>query len=84
MDQENMEQSEAPFPPLLMAIELCQLMAFTSSVLGLATCLILYVKGISPPEAGTIGMLISLGVCPAISLFSPVKEQILVESNINR
>ncbi|HBC47918.1 MAG TPA: sodium:solute symporter [candidate division Zixibacteria bacterium] len=73
-----------PFVWGLLSKRTTKFAAFTSSVLGLATCLILYVKGISPPEAGTIGMLISLGVCPAISLFSPAKEQVFVESNINR
>jgi solute:Na+ symporter, SSS family len=51
-----------------------KLAAFSSSILGLATCLILYVLGISPPEAGTIGMLISLGLCPLITLFAFEKE----------
>ncbi len=42
--------------------------AIASSVLGLAVCLLLYFYGWSPPEAGTLGMLVSLVINPAISL----------------
>lgn len=42
--------------------------AITASVLGLATCLGLYLNGMSTPEAGTIGMMVSL-VVPAFSVF---------------
>ena len=42
--------------------------ALLSSVLGLATCILLSVRGMTPPEAGTIGMLASLVLCPLGSL----------------
>jgi len=45
--------------------------ALSASVLGLSVCLILYVQGMPSPEAGTIGMLVSLAVPPLVSL--PVK-----------
>lgn len=38
--------------------------AISSSVIGLAVCIILYATGSSSPEAGTIGMLVSLSVNP--------------------
>jgi len=50
--------------------------AISSSVLGLSTCLLLYyIGGMSSPEAGTIGMLVSLAVNPAVSfIYSAVKR----------
>lgn len=42
--------------------------AIGSAVLGLATCLILYASGLSSPEAGSIGMMVSLAVNPVASL----------------
>ncbi|MCD4654496.1 sodium/solute symporter [bacterium] len=45
--------------------------AIASSVLGLATCLILYMNGSSSPEAGTIGMMVSLIVNPLVSMVTP-------------
>jgi hypothetical protein len=45
--------------------------AISSSVLGLATCLVLYFRGIPSPEAGTIGMIVSLAVNPLVSLVFP-------------
>ena len=45
--------------------------AIASSVLGLATCLVLYIQGTPSPEAGTIGMLVSLIVHPVVSLITP-------------
>jgi len=42
--------------------------AVSSSVLGLAVCLLLYASGSSSPEAGTIGMMVSLAVNPLVSL----------------
>ena len=41
--------------------------AISSSVLGLATCLILYVTGLPSPQAGTIGMIVSLVINPVFS-----------------
>jgi len=43
--------------------------AISSSVLGLAVCLILYFQGMPSPQAGTIGMIVSLAVNPIFSLF---------------
>ncbi|MDD5425140.1 MAG: sodium/solute symporter [candidate division Zixibacteria bacterium] len=45
--------------------------AIASSILGLMVCLILYIKGISSTEAGTIGMMISLVVAPIVSFLTP-------------
>jgi SSS family solute:Na+ symporter/sodium/proline symporter len=43
--------------------------AISSAILGLGTCLVLYFfAGISSPEAGTIGMMVSLVVTPVFSL----------------
>jgi SSS family solute:Na+ symporter/sodium/proline symporter len=42
--------------------------AVASSVLGLGVCLGLYFTGSSSPEAGTIGMMVSLAVNPLVSL----------------
>ncbi|GBC61890.1 sodium:solute symporter [Desulfonema ishimotonii] len=41
--------------------------AIASSVLGLSACVFLYVTGSPSPEAGTVGMLVSLGVNPVAS-----------------
>jgi len=43
--------------------------AIASSVLGLATCIVLYILGMSSPEAGTIGMIVSVCINPIVSLF---------------
>ncbi|HUV29879.1 MAG TPA: sodium:solute symporter [Acidobacteriota bacterium] len=45
--------------------------AISSSVLGLAACLITYLQGTPSPQAGTIGMIVSLVVNPVFSLFRP-------------
>ncbi len=45
--------------------------AVTSSVTALSLCIILYLSGRSSPEAGTIGMLISLAMPPVITAVSP-------------
>jgi SSS family solute:Na+ symporter/sodium/proline symporter len=42
--------------------------AFVSGLGGLATCLVLYFTGMSSPEAGTIGMMVSLALNPIVSL----------------
>ena len=44
--------------------------AITSSVLGLVSCLALYLQGTPSPQAGTVGMMVSLLVCPLVSLIS--------------
>jgi SSS family solute:Na+ symporter len=43
--------------------------AISSAMLGLGTCLVLYIKGMPSPEAGTIGMIVSLVSAPIASLF---------------
>jgi len=45
--------------------------AITSSVLGLAVCVGLYAAGRPSPEAGTLGMMVSLAAAPLVSLFAP-------------
>jgi len=42
--------------------------AIASSILGLAACLFFYSRGMASPEAGTIGMLVSLAAAPIFSL----------------
>ncbi len=44
--------------------------AISSSLGGLATCIILYLAGQPSPQAGTIGMLVSLAANPLISAMS--------------
>ncbi len=50
--------------------------ALASSTLGLLTCLLLYFNGSPPPEAGTIGMAVSLIACPLVSLVFGGKKQV--------
>jgi SSS family solute:Na+ symporter/sodium/proline symporter len=45
--------------------------AVASSVLGLAVCVGLYAAGRPSPEAGTLGMMTSLGVAPVVGLVAP-------------
>lgn len=45
--------------------------AIVSSVAGLGVCLVLYFIGMSSPQAGTIGMLVSFALNPVISLIFP-------------
>ncbi len=49
--------------------------AISASVLGLGTCLVLYVMmgPSSSPQAGSIGMIVSVVVCPLFSLLKPRK-----------
>jgi SSS family solute:Na+ symporter len=42
--------------------------AIAAAVLGLGTCIVLYAAGRSSPEAGTIGMMVSLAANPLVSL----------------
>ena len=48
--------------------------AIGSSLLGLGTCVVLALSGSSSPEAGTIGMMVSLVMCPVLSL--AVKDKV--------
>ncbi len=43
--------------------------AIAAAVLGLGTCVVLYAAGRSSPEAGTIGMMVSLAANPVFSAF---------------
>ncbi len=63
-----------PFVWGLLSKKVNKLGAITSSVLGLSVCLFLYFSGTSSPEAGTIGMLVSLAVNPLVSLFGKKVE----------
>jgi SSS family solute:Na+ symporter/sodium/proline symporter len=47
--------------------------AIGSAVLGLGTCLGLALSGMPPPEAGTIGMIVSFATTPLLSLVSSGK-----------
>jgi Na+/pantothenate symporter len=58
-----------PFVWGLLSKKVNKLGAVTSSVLGLSVCLFLYFTGTSSPEAGTIGMLVSLAANPLVSMF---------------
>lgn len=48
--------------------------AVTASLLALAVCLALYLRGMASPEAGTIGMLVSLAVPPVFILLHKTKS----------
>ncbi len=48
--------------------------AIVSSVLGVGTCMVLYILGTPSPQAGTIGMLVSLLSAPAVFLLAPKKN----------
>ena len=50
--------------------------AMSSAFGGLAVCLFLYFSGMPSPQAGTIGMLVSLAVNPVVSLIAPSRERI--------
>jgi len=47
--------------------------AISGGLLGLAVCLVLYFLKVPSPQAGTIGMLVSLGLVPLISIVSKSK-----------
>jgi SSS family solute:Na+ symporter/sodium/proline symporter len=63
-----------PFVWGLLSKRMTKLGAFSSSILGLAACLILYLKGMPSPQAGTIGMIISLCVNPIVSILVPYRK----------
>jgi SSS family solute:Na+ symporter/sodium/proline symporter len=48
--------------------------AIASALLGLGTCLVLFFLKVPSPQAGTIGMMVSLAVNPIVSLLFPGKE----------
>ncbi|PWB72155.1 sodium:solute symporter, partial [candidate division GN15 bacterium] len=45
--------------------------AYASGIAGLGTCMVLYLTGTPSPQAGTIGMIVSLVVNPLISFLIP-------------
>lgn len=47
--------------------------AISSALVGLTVCLMLYLTGTPSPQAGTVGMLISLAVNPLVSLVFPAR-----------
>jgi hypothetical protein len=47
----------------------------SSAVLGLTVCVGLYAAGRPSPEAGTLGMMTSLGVAPVASLAAPALDR---------
>jgi len=65
-----------PFVWGLLSKRMTKLGAFSSSILGLSTCLILYFKGMPSPQAGTIGMIISLCINPIVSFAISVKKTV--------
>ncbi len=48
--------------------------ALSGALLSLAVCLLLYFRGLSSPEAGTIGMMVSLVSVPVISLLTTARR----------
>ena len=58
-----------PFVWGLLSKKVNKLGAITSSVLGLGVCMVMYFSGRPSPEAGTVGMLVSLAANPLFSLF---------------
>jgi SSS family solute:Na+ symporter len=57
-----------PFVWGLISRKTTKLGAIGSAVLGLGTCLGLSIAGMAPPEAGTIGMIVSFTAAPLLSL----------------
>jgi SSS family solute:Na+ symporter/sodium/proline symporter len=50
--------------------------AYLSGIVGLATCIFLYATGIPSPQAGTIGMLVSLALPPLVDPASLRRQEI--------
>jgi Na+/proline symporter len=57
-----------PFVWGLISRKATKIGALGSGLLGLGTCLVLAFTGMSPAEAGTIGMLVSFATTPLLSL----------------
>lgn len=62
-----------PFVWGLLSKRMTKVGAFASMFLGLGTCLVLYFRGMPSPQAGTVGMIVSLCVNPLVSFLTPVK-----------
>ena len=63
-----------PFVWGMLSKKVNKLGAITSSVLGLSVCMVMYFSGRPSPEAGTVGMLVSLAANPLVSLFGKKVE----------
>jgi len=50
--------------------------AISSALAGLTVCLALYISGTPSPQAGTIGMMVSLAVSPLVSLALPDSSKV--------
>ncbi len=50
--------------------------ALSAGILGLATCLGLYFFGMPSPQAGTLGMLVSLAINPLFSMLAPTSSSV--------
>lgn len=62
-----------PFVWGLVSRKATKLGAIGSALLGLGTCLGLAIAGMAPPEAGTIGMVVSFAATPLLSLVNSGK-----------
>lgn len=60
-----------PFVWGLLSKRMTKLGAVLSGTVGLAVCLTLYITGTPSPQAGTIGMIVSLALNPLISFLGP-------------
>ncbi len=60
-----------PFVWGILSKRMTKIGAAVSAVAGLGTCLVLYITGMPSPQAGTIGMIISLAVNPLVSWIVP-------------
>jgi len=60
-----------PFVWGLLSERMTKVGAITSGTVGLAVCLVLYLTGTPSPEAGTIGMIVSLILNPLVSYLTP-------------
>lgn len=48
----------------------------SAGIIGLATCLSLYFSGMPSPQAGTLGMIVSLAVNPLFSMLAPSARRV--------
>jgi len=60
-----------PFVWGLLSGRMTKLGAFASGIAGLGVCMVLYFTGTPSPQAGTIGMMVSLAVNPVVSFLTP-------------
>ena len=67
-----------PFLWGLFSKRMTRIGAISSGVFGLGVCLTLYFIGMPSPQAGTIGMIVSLIVNPMVSMMTPKQSQPVV------